>query len=257
MNDIEITCQDLGRGDPILMIMGYGGSMDLWSPRLIELLSASHRVILFDNRGMGATTSSDTPYSIRLFAEDTLGLLDALGLKQVTVVGWFMGAEIALEMAISAPQRVSRLILIAGTPGGKEQIPPSDDVMRRFLDESGSSLERGLRLIGLLFPQDWMKEHPFFPSYFPITATMNPPDRSRRQLQAIKEWDGCGSRLGQIEAPALLITGDEDAIVPPENSERLAAGIRNSRLLRFPRGGHGVMYQFTDKIADAIASFMW
>ncbi len=256
VNDIDITCQELGVGDPILMIMGYGGSMDLWSPRLLELLSASHRVIVFDNRGMGRTTSTEKPYSIRLFAEDSLGLMDALHLERATVLGWFMGAEVALEMAISAPRRVSRLVLIAGTPGGKDQVPPTDEVMRKFLDESGSSLERGLRLIGLLFPQSWLKDHPFFPSYFPVTATMNPPERSRRQLAAIQEWEGCGPRLGQIEAPALIITGDEDVIVPPENAAILAEGIHDSRLLRFPRGGHGVMYQYTDRIADEIAAFM-
>ena len=122
VGDIDIAYQDLGSGDPLVMIMGYGGSMDLWSPRLLQLLTASHRVLVFDNRGMGRTTSSDAEYSISQFAQDTLGLMDSLCIDEAIVLGWSMGAEIAQEVAILHPERVRRLILISGGPGGKEQI---------------------------------------------------------------------------------------------------------------------------------------
>jgi len=254
--DIDIACMDFGAGDPILMIMGYGGSMDFWSPRLLKLLSASHRVILFDNRGMGHSTSSDQEYSIPLFAEDTLGLMNALSVERATVLAWSLGTEIALELAITHPTRVANLVLISGNPGGKEKIDPDAEVLQRFADDSGTALDRGLRLIRLLFPLEWLLTHPFIPSYFPTNAKMNPTERTRRQLFAMTSWEGSYNRLGQITSPALIIAGDADVLVPPGNSVLLANAIHSSRLIRIPGGGHGVTFQYPDRIADEIAAFL-
>jgi pimeloyl-ACP methyl ester carboxylesterase len=238
------------------MIMGYGGSMDLWSPRLLQLLSASHRVIMFDNRGMGQSTSSDVPYSIALFARDTLGLMDARGIRTAVILGWSMGAEIAEELAISYPDRVRGLILITGAPGGKEQVPPSPEVLHELTDTSGGPLVRGLRLIGLLFPPEWLKAHPAIWNYFPVNATVNPRERTQRQLQAMMDWTGSASRLGEIACPTLVIAGEKDVVFPPINSELLADGIHGSKLVQFPDGGHGVMFQHPDMIAQEIDTFI-
>ncbi len=256
VGDIDIACQDLGSGDPLVMIMGYGGSMDLWSPRLLQLLTASHRVLVFDNRGMGRTTSSDAEYSISQFAQDTLGLMDSLCIDEAIVLGWSMGAEIAQELAILHPERVRRLILISGGPGGKEQIAPGPGIMQQLADTSGNSLERGLRIIRLLVPQSWLNGHPFIWTWFPINATMNPQERTLRQLRAIMEWEGSFSRLHQIVSPTLIITGDEDAVFPTQNSTLLADGILGSRLVRIPGGGHGVIFQHPDLIANEISVFL-
>jgi pimeloyl-ACP methyl ester carboxylesterase len=256
VNDIDIAYKCLGSGDPLVMIMGYGGSMDLWSPRLLQLLSASHRVYVFDNRGMGRSTSTDREYSVALFAEDTLGLMDALGIERAAVLGWSLGTEIAQELAIDHPNKVRKLVLISGTPGGKEKVAPNPKVMEQLGDSSGTALEKGLRLIGLLFPQGWLMSHPFLPSYFPIGASMNPPERTRRQLSAMTSWDGSYARLGQIQSPTLIITGDSDVVVPPENSVLLAGGIRDSWLVRIPGGGHGVIFQYPEQIASDISVFL-
>ena len=256
VGDIDIACQVIGAGHPIVMIMGYGGSMDFWCPRLLQLLSASHQLVIFDNRGMGRSTESDREYSIPLFAEDTLGLMDALGIDTATVLGWSLGTEIAQELVLTHADRVEKLILISGTPGGKEKIEPSAEVMRRFSDNSGTGFERGMRLIGLLFPQDWLRNHPYFPSYFPIGAKMNPQERTARQLHAMTSWSGCYTRLGQIVSPTLIITGDSDVVVPPENSLLLASGIHDSRLIRIPGGGHGVIFQFPDRIVEEVNAFL-
>lgn len=256
VNDIDIAWQDLGSGDPIVMIMGYGGSMDLWSPRLLKLLSASHRVIVFDNRGMGHSTSTDEEYSIPLFARDTLGLMDALSIDKATILAWSLGTEIALELAITNPTRVANLVLISGTPGGREKIDPDPQIMRTFADDSGSAMDRGLRLIGLLFPLDWLIFHPFISGYFPTDAKMNPPERTRRQLAAMRDWEGCYDRLGEITSPALVMVGESDALVPPANSLLLANAIPSSRLVRLPGGGHGVIFQYPDRISEEITAFL-
>jgi pimeloyl-ACP methyl ester carboxylesterase len=255
VNDIDIAYHDLGAGDPIIMIMGYGGSMDLWSARLLQILSASHHLFIFDNRGMGHSTSSDMEYSIPLFATDTLGLMDACGIDRAAVLGWSMGAEVALQLAISHPERVGSLILISGSPGGTEQVVPDADVLRRLTNTSGGFLARGLRLISLLFPSAWLNAHPALWSYFPVNATVAPHERSQRQLKAIEDWEGAASRLGDILCPTLIITGSEDVVFPTQNSVLLAGGIHGSRLIQFPEGGHGVMFQYPDKIGEEIDAF--
>ncbi|HVP20114.1 MAG TPA: alpha/beta hydrolase [Spirochaetia bacterium] len=256
VDDIDIAYQVLGSGDPLVMIMGYGGSMDLWSQKLVRLLSATHRVLIFDNRGMGRSTSSDREYSVPLFAEDTLGLMNALEIDKATVLAWSLGTETALELALAYPEKVKELVLISGSPGGKEGVQPAPEVARFFTSPSASSFEWGLRLIGLLFPQGWLMQHPFIWTYFPTNATMNPAERTMRQYRAFTSWDGCSSRLGQISSPALIIAGDKDVVVPAGNSLLLAEGIRASRLVRFPDGGHGVIYQYPDLITGEIADFL-
>ena len=256
VDDIDVACQVFGAGDPLVMIMGYGGSMDLWSPRLLQLLSAAHRVLVFDNRGMGRSTSSSKEYSVAVFAEDTLGLMNALEIDTATVLAWSLGTEIALELTLTHPERVKELVLISGTPGGAERIQPAPEVARFFTGPSGTALEWGFHFIGLLFPQEWLMGHPFVWTYFPVRATMNPPERTARQYAALTSWDGCFARLGQISCPALIIAGDEDVVAPPGNSLLLAEGIHASRLVRIPGGGHGVMFQYPDRIAREIAAFL-
>ena len=158
-------------------------------------------------------------------------------------------------MAISHPERVRGLVLISGSPGGKDQVNPDPGVLRRLTDQTGGSLLRGLRLVNLLFPEAWLKTHPFW-TVFPIHATMNPHERSLRQPKAMTEWSGSWSRLSLLSCPTLIITGDQDVILPAENSVKLAAGIRGSRLIRFPDAGHGVMFQYADSIAQDINNFI-
>lgn len=255
VGDIEIACQDLGVGDTIVMIMGYGGSMDLWSPRLLHILSASHHLLIFDNRGMGHSTSSDAEYSIPLFAADTLGLMDDRGIDKAVILGWSMGAEVALELAIAHPDRVTSLILISGSPGGPQQVLPDPEVLRRLTDTSGGPWARGLRLLGLLFPEAWLNGHPAVWNYFPVNATMNPRERTLRQLKAIEDWEGVALHLAEIQCPTLIITGNQDIVFPTRNSALLASGIHDSRLIQFPDGGHGVMFQYPDQIGKAINAF--
>ncbi len=256
VDDIDLAYRDFGSGDPLVMIMGYGGSMDLWSPRLLTLLSVSHRVLVFDNRGMGRSTSSDREYTVPLFASDTLGLMNALDFKSAAIVAWSLGTEIALELAITNPSRVKELVLISGTPGGRRKISPRPEVIRAVTDTSGSTMQWGLRLIWVLFPHDWLLTHPVVSSYFPTNATMNPPERTRRQYLAMTGWEGCYDRLGLVTSPTLIITGDQDEVVPPQNSDLLAAGIPASRLVRIPHGGHGIIYQYPERIADQITAFL-
>ena len=79
--------------------------MDMWDTRMVNQLAQHYRVIVFDNQGMGHTTSSDRDYSIRLFADDTAGFMDALGIKKAHVMGWSMGTFVTQELALGTRKR--------------------------------------------------------------------------------------------------------------------------------------------------------
>ncbi|MGA2974273.1 MAG: alpha/beta hydrolase [Spirochaetia bacterium] len=256
IDDIDMAYQEIGAGKPLLMIMGYSYSMDRWSHQLIQALSISNRVIVFDNRGMGYSQSSEKEYSIPLFASDTVGLLDALKIERANVLGYSMGTFIAQEIALTRPERVNKLVLIAGSVGGKEGIPAGPKGMDVLTNRSGTDEERMIRGIEGLFPTDWLKQHPDISSYYPIARTFNPQDRVLRQAQAVMHWAGSSSRLGQMNLPTLIFAGDSDILVPPENAMILARSIANSWLIRIRNCGHGVIYQYPKLIADEIALFL-
>ena len=127
VGDIDIAYKIFGKGEPLLLIPGFSMTMDMWDPIGLEKLSSNHTIIISDIRGIGKTTagSNKTPPSIQLFANDTAGLIDALGIrKPVDILGLSMGGFIAQELTFLHPDKVNRLKIYSSTCGGKETLPP-------------------------------------------------------------------------------------------------------------------------------------
>jgi pimeloyl-ACP methyl ester carboxylesterase len=256
VGDITMAYKEVGSGEPLILIMGYAGTMDLWDTRMVSQLARQYRVIVFDNRGMGHSTSSDREYSIRLFADDTAGLMDALGIKKAHIMGWSMGTCVAQELTLSYPEKVDKLILYAGTPGGKEALPPAPRDIAALTNMSGTDRERGERLFGELFPPAWLKENPDPRNYFPEVTEMSAPANGMRQYAAIQAWNGTSSRLPALKQPLLLIAGEQDLIAPPGNSLLIAEQVPQSWVVRIRSGGHGLMYQYPDELASIVLTFL-
>jgi len=256
VGDIEVAYQIFGEGDPLLLIMGYSGTMDLWAPEVLKELASKYQLIIFDNRGMGKTTASDKEFTIELFADDTRGLLDALSIERAHVLGWSLGTYIAQELTLRYPDRVEKLILYAGDPGGKEAIYPSPEIMDALGDTSASSRERGERLLATLFPEKWLKEHPDPRTYFPKVTETSSPENIERQYQAWQNWKGTYSRLAKITQPTLLITGADDVNTPWQNSPIMVDLIPGAWLVQLKGGGHGVMYQYPKKFSRIVLTFL-
>ena len=256
VGDITIAYKEAGSGEPLILIMGYAGTMDMWDTRMVNQLAHQYRVIVFDNRGMGLSTSSDREYSIRLFASDTAGLMDALGIKKAHIMGWSMGTYVAQELTLSYPEKVDKLILYAATPGGKEAVPPSAPVIAALTNTTGTDRERGERLFGVLFPPAWLKENPDPSAYFPRITETSPAGNVQRQDAAIRAWNGTYSRLTDIQQPLLLLAGEQDVIAPPGNSLIIASQVPQSWVVRIRGGGHGLMYQFPDEFAAIVLTFL-
>jgi pimeloyl-ACP methyl ester carboxylesterase len=113
-----------------------------------------------------------------------------------------------------------------------------------------------MRLFNLLFPKEWLSSQPPFYEWFPLPKETSLPENIKRQSEAIAAWPGTFDRLKSIKAPTLLVTGKEDLIVHPENSFILAQRINASWLVQFNGAGHGLMYQYPDRLAKIVVDFI-
>ncbi len=159
VGSVTLAYREYGAGFPLVLINGLASAMDTWNPPVIETLSRHFRVIVFDNRGTGYSGASDEPFSVPLFARDTAGLMDALGIPCAHVLGFSMGACIAQELALAFPEKVDRLILVAGDCGGAEAVRTDPDVFSRLIDKSGTIEDVVNRMFPLLFPPAWLATH--------------------------------------------------------------------------------------------------
>lgn len=254
--DITMNCRVLGNGEPLLMIMGYGSTMNLWESLLLERLAESFRVIVFDNRGTGGSGTGTQPFSIVQFAEDSAILLQSLGVGHAHVLGWSMGSLIAQELALRHPSLVSKLVLYAAHCDA-EMFPPSPGVLAMLTDTSGTPEERGMRYISVLFPEAWLQANGqrLKEIFFRPMGTI-PEESVGRQAAAIDGWEGTTVRLEKIACPTLLIIGAEDNLVVPDNARYMSARIPHTELLIIENGGHGVMFQFPEIFSDSVTDFL-
>jgi pimeloyl-ACP methyl ester carboxylesterase len=129
-------------------------------------------------------------------------------------------------------------VLYAASRGGPDDVPPSAEIITKITDSSGTPQERGRRLLSTLFPAHWLKDHPDPRAYFPTPrehATAESMKKQEKAMSTPMETDG---RLQTIACPVLLLTGDEDVLTPPQNSELLAKVIPGATLVKM-EGGTG------------------
>jgi len=117
-NGIRIGYKLIGSGEPLMLLTGLGGTMDNWSPELIEAASKKYQLIIMDNRGMGYTTDNGVKFTYRLFAQDVIGLLDALGVQKTNVLGFSQSSVTTQNLLIYYPERVNKAIVHATSTNG-------------------------------------------------------------------------------------------------------------------------------------------
>ncbi len=255
VGDIDIAYKIFGKGDPILLINGYSQAMDNWDPILLERLAFNHTVIIFDNRGIGNTTSGEKGFSIVQFANDTASLLDVLQIKQIDVLGYSMGGFIAQELALNYPDRVGKLIIYASTCGGKGFII-SQDVINALSNGTGSAMDRIERLVHLFYPEEWRNENPNYLKDLPKTTETISNKTLDQQTEAIFNWTGVCTKLKNITQPTLVIVGTDDVIVSPINSLLITERIPGAWLVQIKGGGHGLMYQYPEHFNKVLQTFL-
>jgi pimeloyl-ACP methyl ester carboxylesterase len=231
--------ESTGDGPAVLLVMGLGLPGDAWW-RTVPVLARACRVITFDNRGSGRAPRPSAPLTLAGMAADAVAVLDAAGITRAHVYGMSMGGMIAQELALGFPERVDHLVLGATSAGGSLATAP-DPATLAFLarratmpDEEGrwASVpyvysERTRRSGGVRIGEDFERRRTY----------AFQPDGYRAQLMAAMAHDAVG-RLGSLEAPTLVVHGDEDRMVPPANGRALAAAIPGARRLEVAEAAH-------------------
>ena len=256
VNGVEIAYRIFGNGHPLIMIMGFGGIMEVWQPDLLEQLSQNYRVIIFDNRGIGESTADEREITIELFAQDTAELMDTLNIDKAHIMGFSMGSMISLQTAIDFPDKIDRLVLYAAECGGKESVPHSKDVWNLLGDNTIPLEEKHKKTLKVLLPEKWRNEHPDPAEYFPPVSKAVSMESLDQQFRAIIKWKGCYDRLDSIDKLTLLVTGVEDICLSPKNSFIIGERIPCSWVVQLPGCGHGMMYQEPGKLFEVVHTFL-
>lgn len=234
-------------GSPVVLIMGFGISGRAWAPQL-PALSASHRVVIYDNRGIGESETSQGAYGFADLADDTVALLDHLGFAQAHVVGVSMGGMISQHLALRHRQRVKSLTLIATFPGGSLlHALPRPRALSLFLRANTSrGAPRFAALRQLLYTDSYLArarpEEEFSGDTLEVFSVPGDTVTRLNQLRAVVRHDLTKS-LPSLAVPTLIVKPEKDALVRPHNSDRLHRLIPRSRLLRYADAGHGVTHQ--------------
>ncbi|HEY5261458.1 MAG TPA: alpha/beta hydrolase [Solirubrobacteraceae bacterium] len=246
----------LGSGPPLVLIMGYAGTMEVWDPRFIDDLATHFRVVIFDNAGVGHTQTLPPPLTIDAMADQTSALITSLRLGRPNVLGWSMGSMIAQALAVLHPSQVRRLVLLAAFSGTGKVARPSQTAIDVLT--SGNQQE----LAADLFPRDRSLAYSAYAadtSAYPASPAA-PPATVTRQARAVIEWwggtDPAGEHTPKISSPTLIADGTVDRLDPLSNSRRLAKLLPKSRLVLYPNAGHAFLSQDATPVAFAIKSFL-
>jgi len=235
VGDIDVAYKMFGKGDPIILHNGASDTMDTWDPALLSRLSSNHTVIVFDYRGIGDTASGTEPYSVQVLANDTAGLMDALKIQKANILGYSLGTFITQQFAIIHPEKVSSIILIAGSCGGKDGIPkPAEfykfqaDIVNKTLNNATISQEEFKSLVTASLGSGWIKLHPEsaeVPENMTLAAVkpgLSPEAMNNQNNLGLAweatNWSGACDDLAKIAKPLLVITGTDDIYYMPHGN---------------------------------------
>ena len=256
INNARIAYKTFGKGEQIIMCVGYASNKDLWNTNLIVTLSKDYKVIVFDYRGMGYSSNEDSTFTIKTLADDVNELMKSLDISQAHILGWSMGGYVAQIFAINYPEKVKKLVLYATDPGDKITINPSEKIIEILTNPKSSPED----LLNTLFPDDWLAKHPEPWKVLPHATEAYHAKTIGLQYEAIAMWlepgGGSAGQLHQLKMPVLLICGNKDKVVPCQNSNILHDSISSSTLINVNNSGHGMMFQIPNTFSSYVLTFL-
>jgi pimeloyl-ACP methyl ester carboxylesterase len=256
VGEIELDCQRGGSGPPLLMLMGRAGTYSHWHPTFLAHLQRDFQTIVYDHRGVGASSRLDGPITIRQLARDAAELLSALEIDSAHVLGISMGGMVAQELALAEPERIRTLALACTYCGGPGSVLPAPELQQRIAEALASGdRERMIRAY-------WEANvSPAFAADDAAWGRFREIGMRRRvalevivrQTEAIAQHD-TSARLGEIALPTLVIHGTVDQILPLPNGEMIAGLIPDAQLQLFDDVGHLFFWERPERSAELLAA---
>jgi pimeloyl-ACP methyl ester carboxylesterase len=254
---VRLAYEVRGDGEPLVFIHGLGYDRFGWGP-LPDLLAKDFRVVVFDNRGVGDSDVPEGPYAVSQMAADVTAVLDAAGLKKANVFGVSLGGYIAQELALTYPKRVRKLVLGSTAPGGPRSHPMPAPGLEAFGRFPTMEREAGLRLmVENSLGGHAVRERPELVAEIYAYRLERGPTLAGWQAQAYAgaTFDAY-DRVGEIDAPTLVLQGSADNVVDPRNAELLVELIPDARLELIPDRGHLLVWEEGDRLASIVKEFL-
>lgn len=221
VNGVTLGYREFGSGDPILMIPGFGATMEDWNETFIGILASRYHVYTYDHRGMGASSDNNDTHTIPLYADDAAALISALGYDRMHVYGASMGSSTSQQLAIDHPERVDKLILDSNTYSVR--IPETSTLLGIIEGAAGN---------------------------------VSQPRGVREEAEANLAWNGSYDGLSGINKDVMLVVGTKDVLTPDSVSVQMAGQIPGSWLVRFTGLPHTGYHYAPVQYAEAALTFL-
>lgn len=252
-NGIRMYAHSRGSGRPVVFIHGLGWDHTLWD-NAAQSLAAHYRTVTADTRGHGRSDKPDGAYSIDQFSHDWRGLLSALGIEPVSVVGFSLGGMIAMKLALDHPELVEALVLVStlcrADSGLRDKLEARIETARR--EDPVASARLGARQI---FSASFMQRQPEYIESFVGWRGAMRQEPLFAAARAAYGFDVC-ARLGEIRVPSLVMYAEEDVITPPTDGERIVASLPAPEVVRFSDTGHMIPVEKPVEFETALSDFL-
>lgn len=255
INTIRIYYEWHGAPDafPVIFINGLLSDTNSWVFQR-PVFAEHFRVLLYDCRGQGQSDKPAGPYSTALHAQDLLALLDGLQIPQAHIVGLSNGGTIAMHLAAHHPERVARLVLA-------DTFAYTDSLMESKLQSWLQALEAGGLLLRFDIATPWIWGRTFLATNRALLDTMRSsaaqanPDAVRALISSGKGYD-IRDHLKSVQAPALVLVGEEDVLTPPWYAREVAAALPDAQLVVVPQAGHAITLEQADIFNALVLTFL-
>jgi pimeloyl-ACP methyl ester carboxylesterase len=258
----KIAYRTLGNGDPIILCNRFRGILDSWDPSFLDQMAKKFKVIIFDYTGIGLS-SGVLPVEIAAVAEDVKDLAAFLNLSKFVLAGWSYGGTVAQTFAVHYPDLVSHLILMGTKLPGKNDFPSEDIFFTHALKPVNDLADE----IVLFFePASRSSRKAAKRSHKRIAERTEdldapvPEETFKRYLDGVNDYTldafGVREKLGTLNIPMLVISGDHDIVFPAENWYAMTGKLPNMFLLVLPQTGHGPHHQHPKLTAKYIRAFI-
>ncbi|NVO00707.1 MAG: alpha/beta fold hydrolase [Geobacteraceae bacterium] len=247
--------EESGSGRPLILIHGFPLSGAIWSHQLAGL-SGRFRVIAPDLRGFGRSTPSDLPYSMDLYADDTIMLMDHLGIDKAAVCGMSMGGYVLLNLLERYPERVDAACFMVTKAGADDaegrgrRTALAEEVLKSGAGVAADAFSR------ILFAPASLAKNPEMAAHLHGAMAEAAPAGLASALLAMRDRPDYTNKLGEFTVRSLVIGAEEDMSIAVEESRKLAAGLRDATLCMIPDAGHMVMMEQPEAVNLALVQFL-
>ncbi len=221
VNGVKLGYREYGSGEPVLLLEGFGATMDTWNVTFVSILASKYHVYIYDHRGMGYSSDNNATPTIPQYADDAAGLMKALGYDSMNVYGVSMGSTTSQQLVIDHPERVRKLVLSSSTYSVR--IPECVNLLNILETEA---------------------------------VDANQTQGLRNEAQANLLWNGSYAGLSGIKKDVMLIVGTNDTLTPDPVSVQIAGQINGSWLLRFKGIPHAGEHYAPVEYGQSVLNFL-